>query len=235
MGVALSFVQIFDEERKALGVSDEEFHKLVKPEGRVLITKFAELMVKKTSENFAELREEWQKFYKKHFNEDVDFSNVFVPPKPLIGTWRLLIIAQNMTRNKVYARCENLFDRWRYEKNLDTAVSVNTRTAEKHYAVWVVDGVEPDVEFLDKSTHDADHDMKIGETLLERLVQELKYFSETGKHLDEKGVTFCSGSRGAVGGVPGVYWDPHDGRVCVRWYAVGCSYAGSGVRRAVSA
>jgi hypothetical protein len=39
------------------------------------------------------------------------------------------------------------------------------------------------------------------------MVLETKYFTETGKYLDEKGVTFCTGSRSADGYVPRVCWD----------------------------
>lgn len=184
-------------------------------------------------DSYVTLREEWQKFYKDQFNWDVDFGRVIIPPKPSVGTWRLLIIAQGMTSNKVYAQCEKLFGCWRYEKNLDTAVSINLRTAQNHYAVWVLDGIEPDAEFLGKSTRDTDPDMKIGVTLLERLIQELKYFIETGKHLDISGVTFCSGSRYADGDVPCMDWNPYDGRMRVGWYDAGGSSAKRGVRRAV--
>ena len=41
-------------------------------------------------------------------------------------------------------------------------------------------------------------------TLLERLLFELKYFRESGKHLDIKNITLCSASRNTDGGVPGV-------------------------------
>lgn len=48
MGFGVSILQTLDEERQALGVSDEEFHKLATPDGRVLIRKFVELMAENT-------------------------------------------------------------------------------------------------------------------------------------------------------------------------------------------
>jgi len=48
MGFGISILQTLDEERQALGVSDEEFHKLATPEGRPLIRKFAEFLAEKT-------------------------------------------------------------------------------------------------------------------------------------------------------------------------------------------
>ena len=179
-------------------------------------------------DGYATLRKNWQKFYKDQFKWDVDFSGVIIPSKPSIGIWRLLIVAQNMTCNRVFARWEILFNCWRYWDDMDTA-----RTAEKHYAVWVLDSVEPDAEFLGKSTEEADSDMEIGVTLLERLLQELKYFSETGNHLDITGLTYCSGSRDADGKVPCVYYFLHDGSVKVNWSGVGDSGEEYGIRRVV--
>lgn len=186
-------------------------------------------------DEYVTLREGWQKFYKEHFKWDVDFSRVIIPPKPAIGSWRLLIIAQGMTLNKMFARMEQLFKCWKYADNLDTAVSTNVRTTASHYAVWVRDGVEPDAEFLGKSVREADPDMKIGMTLLERTTLGVKYFAETNKHLDIKGLTFCSGSLDSDGDVPYMFWSPIDDHVFVRWCYVDDSDGSHGVRQAVSA
>jgi hypothetical protein len=154
------------------------------------------------TDEFSEIREEWQKFYKAHFNWDVDFSQVLIPIKPTDGKWRLLFIAKGMTLNFAFKTCEKLFTSWKYHDDLDKAISKNIRNTDSHYAIWVHDEIEPDTEFLGKSTRQADPDMKIGITLLERIIFEIKYFTETGKHLDVKGLTFCSGSRGSDGNVP---------------------------------
>lgn len=187
-----------------------------------------------TGDDYDALREEWQKFYKDQFGWDVDFSRVIIPSKPETGSWRLLFIAKGMTNNKMFARLEQLFKCWKYTDNLDAAVPTNARTTENHYAIWVRDGVEPDEEFLGKSVREVDSDMKIGMTLLERMTLEIKYFAETGKHLDINGGTRCSGSRHSDGDVPYVHWDPDDGTVHVDWYFVDYAYSGWGIRRAVS-
>lgn len=179
---------------------------------------------------FMEMREEWQKFYQDHFNMEVDFSGVTVPEKPE-GNYRLLFIAKGLTPNKVFNAWT--FPKWRYNDDLDKAVPTNKRTASEHYAIWVLAGDEPDQEFLNKSTREADPNMEIGITLLERMIFESKYFAETGKHLDVKGVTLCSGSRNSDGRVPSVYLDT-DGEVHVSWYRLDSSYDKDGVRRAVS-
>ena len=182
-------------------------------------------------DNFGDTRNEWGKFYKTHFEWDVDFSQVLLPEKPG-EEWRLIFIAKGMTMNKAFARCKKLFATWQYSDDLDKAVPKNARVASDHYAVWVWDGVEPEVRYLGKSTHSVDPDMKLGITVLERIILEIKYFSETGNHLDIKGVTLCSGSRSSDGCVPFAYW--YGGKFRVRCYGLGVSDSAHGVRSAVS-
>lgn len=157
------------------------------------------------TDEYASIREEWQKFYKNYFGWDVDFSQVIIPIMPTNGKWRLLFIPKGMTLNFAFKICEKLFASWKYYDDLDKAISKNIRNTSSHYAVWVRDEVEPDAETLGKSTRQADLDMKIGITLLERIIFEVKYFTETGNHLDIKGVTFCSGSRNSDDSVPCAY------------------------------
>jgi hypothetical protein len=179
---------------------------------------------------YTEIREEWQKFYQSEFGMEVDLNGVQVPEKPE-GNYRLLFIAKGLTPNKVFDSWK--FPKWRYNDDLDKAVPTNKRTATEHYAIWVLIGDEPDAEFLGKSTKTADPSMEIGMTLLERMIFESEYFLETGKHLDVKGVTFCSGSRYSDGRVPNV--DLHtDGKVYVGWCNLGYSDSKSGIRRAVT-
>ena len=62
----------------------------------------------------------------------------------------------------------------------------------------------------------------------------LMHFEATGEQLDLNNVTLCSGSRGAGGGVPRVYWNSDVCELNVRWYAVGFSGASLRARVAVS-
>ncbi|MEI7810494.1 MAG: hypothetical protein WCI41_02975 [bacterium] len=184
------------------------------------------------TDEFSSIREEWQNFYQIHFGWDVDFSQVLISPRPE-GNWRLLFIPKGMTMDFAFKVCEKLFKSLKYSDDLDKQVSRNIRNTETSYAVWVRDEAEPDTEFLGKSTKKADPEMKIGITLLERIIFEIKYFSETRKHLDIKGLTFCSGSRGVGGIVPGAcLYD--DGEFRVYWLIVGNSNSSYGVRVAVS-
>jgi hypothetical protein len=185
-------------------------------------------------ERCVDVYEEWQDFYRQHFNMIVDFSGVQIPEKPTEGSWRLLFIPVGLSMHTTLAVMRTKFKVWTYIEDLDASVTKNTRTSATSYAIWVRDGVEPDEKYLGKSTREADMDGNIGVTLLERLVFEVKFFVETGNHLDIKGVTFCTGSRNSDGNVPYVYFDPSTGEVCVSWCRVDDAGGAYGLRQAVS-
>jgi hypothetical protein len=166
-------------------------------------------------DQFVEVRTGWEGFYLDHFGIIADFSSVVIPPKPAEGPWRLVFVAQGLTLNGVLAVMRKLFKVWTYTEYLDINVTVNARTSTESYAVWVRDGVEPDEKYLGQSTRQADMGGKIGVTLLERMILEISYFLETGKHLDIKGITFCTGSRDSNGGEPNMYLNPFTGGVVV--------------------
>ena len=187
-------------------------------------------------ETYADFRIEWQKFYKDHFKMVVDFSEVIIPEKPSEGRWRLLFIPAGLTLNTIIAIMRTKFKvtLYGYGEDLNTAVPTNTRITVSSYAVWVRDGVEPDEKYLGKSTREADLDGKIGMTLLEWFVFELKFFLETGEHLDFKGVPICTGSRYSDGNVPRVDWSADSSEVCVSWCRLVSSYPTYGLRQAGS-
>ncbi len=199
-------------------------------------------------DEFRNIRTDWEAYYLKAFKWKVDLSQVFVPPKPEggWGDWRLIFVAKNLTCDKVFAALP--FPKWRYDEGkIDDLV--NIRTPTEHYAVWVRGDVEPDADLIGKSTEKGDPDMKIGITLLERLLFEGKYFDETGKHLDLESVTLCSGSRSGkvdcffqVNGprkeisqsVPAVDFYTGNGELRVRLLDLSDSPGRGGLRRVVS-
>ncbi len=181
---------------------------------------------------FADMRLDWQAFCKKRYGWDVDFSHVVIPPQPS-PAHRILFGVKGLTADKIYDAWP--FPKWKYVSGcLDTVVLTNIRTSTNgHYAIWVLDRVEPDAKFLGKSTQVTDPEMKVGMTLAERLLLEDKYFDETGNHLDIIGGTFCSGSRDTDGDVPCVCFGTH-GKVEVDWCHLSRSDPRTGVREAVS-
>ena len=148
---------------------------------------------------------QWEALYREEFGESPDFSGVRIPEKREDFT-RLIIVAQGLTLNRAYDACAKKFPCWRYTDDLDTDVPTNDRTPTESYAIWVRDRQEADEELKNLSADDLTEKNIKDITLLERILLELKYFRETGKHLDIQNVTLCSGSRYRDGVVPYAHW-----------------------------
>lgn len=148
----------------------------------------------------------------------VDISNLKIPaPQP--GFTRLILVPEGLTPNKAVTLLKKKMRAWKYTDNLDTITSV--RDTKKTYVIWARDRVEADEELKNQSADDLKRDGVNCITLIERLLYELKFFTETGNHLDVKNWTLCAGSRGPDGDVPDVYWSSGCSEVDVDW-----SYAG---------
>ena len=94
------------------------------------------------------------------------------------------------------------------------------------------DRQEADEELKNKSANDLKSDGTNCVTLEERLLLEMMYFRETGKHLDIQNITLCAGSRRPRGGVPRVSW--YSVGVGVDWCGPGHAYGGLRARAVVS-
>lgn len=165
----------------------------------------------------AALIADWQTFYRDVFGIEMDFPNLAIPKKPEERNWRLLIII-DLLLEALYAKCKSLFPCWRWtDEDLDEIVTENERTAKNGpYAIWAKDNTEADGEWKNLSADDIKGKGIKTETLAERFVHELKFFKETGKHLDIANWTLCSGSRYSDGNVPNMNWN--DGKMNVNWY-----------------
>ncbi|MFA7252836.1 MAG: hypothetical protein WC027_03180, partial [Candidatus Paceibacterota bacterium] len=140
---------------------------------------------------------DWERFYQKVFGLTVDFSGVRIPAKRA-GFDRLLLIPKGVSLNLVYDVVnQKHFPCWRYTNDLDLAISKNDRDPNKDgsYAIWIRGGEEADEELRNLSADDLASRQIKTVTLLEQRIFELKYFLETGRHLDQKTVTLCGGSR----------------------------------------
>lgn len=141
-------------------------------------------------------------------------------------------IEKGMTIEGVLAECKKLFPIWRWtDDNLDQIVN-SERTSSKAYTLKVKANIEADENLKNLSANMLKEKGIVGITLLERLVLELQYFKETGKHLDIDNWTLCSGSRYSDGCVPSVCWS--GGRLDVRWCDVVDASDGLRAREVVS-
>lgn len=170
------------------------------------------------------LLEAWVAFYERFFPRELKAAggaeivrNTFIPEEQS-GFERLLVIVPGVTPNRVYDECAKHFPCWRYSEDLDKSVTLNDRSASNGaYAIWLRARTEADEELQNQSANDVAARSLKGITLLERMVLELRQWSENGKHLDIANITLCSGSRHAGGHVPHAYWDGKT--FCVSWRA----------------
>lgn len=176
---------------------------------------------------------DWQTFYR-CLGISCDFSNIVIPNDPG-GFGRVIIMAQSITPQSAYNLCAKNFSCWKYtDKNLDEVVISDRNAKNGPYAIRVRDGVEADEEFKNLSADDIKVKKIITETLEERLMHELKFFKECGKHLDVTNITLCSGSRDSGGDVPHVHWFGYSSEVSVDRHSSGHAHDHLRAREAVS-
>ncbi|MBI4119136.1 MAG: hypothetical protein HY452_02645 [Parcubacteria group bacterium] len=158
-------------------------------------------------------------FYHQFFGLDLDLSTVRIPPQRPDFT-RPLIIAQGLTPNQVYEVCQKRFPYSKYADDLDSVLDWDEEERNPKdgaYAIWVRDRVEADVELKNLSADQIKEKGLTTETLLERLLHGLMYWSETNKHLDTNTVTLCTGSRSRRGNVPNADWHRDRDEFRVGW------------------
>lgn len=178
---------------------------------------------------------DWKTLYKKCFGFDVDFTGLKIPEKQ-DGFDRLIIVAAGVSPNRAYKACEKLFPCYRYTDDLNGATEGrNEREATKAYAIWVRDRQEADTENKNVSANTMKNRGGKNITLVERMLYEMKYFLETGEHMDTNDTyTMCAGSRLSDGSVPCVYWDRGLGKVYVDWCSPSDRDSGLRARSVVS-
>ncbi|MFH1170376.1 MAG: hypothetical protein V1704_02355 [Candidatus Vogelbacteria bacterium] len=149
----------------------------------------------------------WCRLFKDLFGLEIDPTTVSIP-EPKDGFGRLIVVPQGLMLNQILGVCRKRFDNvYSVYNNLDQQVTVNDRTSVQTYAIWIRNRVEADEEFSNFSADQLKEKDVLGVTLMERLLLELKYHSETGEHLDIENITLCSGSRDSDGNVPDVNWN----------------------------
>jgi hypothetical protein len=152
------------------------------------------------------------------------------------GLWTGPIL-KGATCNKVIAAFRKLgVDVSLYTDDLDTNVPTNDRDPNKtgSHVVSFASNEEADENLKNLSANKLAEQGVKGITLLERLILELGYFLTTGKHLDEKNVTLCSGSRSSDGHVPCVGWRVDDRELGVGWCSPGSAGGDLRARAVVS-
>ena len=120
----------------------------------------------------------------------------------------------HMTPRYLFEECKKLFPIWIYdESQLDKITSKRNG----NYTIYFKKNIEADQENANMSANDLKKRGKQEITLEERLLMEIQYFKETGKHLDINNITLCAGSRYSDGYIPYVCWDADNRKVFVYW------------------
>lgn len=166
-----------------------------------------------------ELKEMWKRIYKKHFRMKLNFADLHIPECPgAVSDYWLVIVAKGMLPEKIFLACKKAFDAWKWtDKNFDEIVKSVRNAKGGSYAIWVRANVEADEEFKNLSANQLEECGHKGITLEERMLLEIMYFEQTGKHLDIQNITLCAGSQYSVGFIPRVGWFG-DG-LSVDWYS----------------
>lgn len=154
--------------------------------------------------------------YAEVFGITIDPTSVKIPERKS-GFDRLIVIPAGLSMNQLIAFFKTKFDVSLYIEDLDGDVKENDRANTETYCLWVRDVVEADEELKNLSANQLKEQKISGVTLLERLVHELLYYMETGKHLDVVNWTLCSGSRNSNGNVPYVHWNADRRKLLVIW------------------
>lgn len=178
---------------------------------------------------------EWQRFYKDVFGIDVDLSGVQIPDDPGGFGW-LVFVIKELTYNRVYAKCRELFaSSSYYGDDLDSVINKEKeeRTADKGpYAVRFRNRVEPDDENKNISANTLAERQTTNITLLEAMIMELWYYWRTGGgHLNFVRWAICAGSRYLDGYIPCVH--RHDDKFHVHYCHPSSAYGAISSRSAV--
>ena|GEM_PF-7062082 len=146
----------------------------------------------------------WRKLYRREFG--IELGKVVIP-KQRLDFDRLIVIAAGLTISQVLAVLRKYFAIWPPDvTNFDVRFNKNDRVNTETYAIWTHDEFHARRKLMDLSAYGIRAGGVPTETLIEHLLHELCYYTETGEHLDRFSVALCTGSLGFNDDVPCVSW-----------------------------
>ena len=180
-----------------------------------------------------ELKKDWQSFYRDLFETDLDYSTLRIPDHQT-GFDRLIVVAPEMGLDRLYHKCRELFFGWKYtDRELAEFVRSDRSAKSGAYAVWFRDTIAADEDLKNLSAEDNKEKNIAGITLEERLLYELKYFQETGGHLDPDTFTLCTGSQYLDGYIPTVRYRVTCVGMGIHWYTTHDRFSTMRARHAI--
>lgn len=169
---------------------------------------------------------EWEDFCKRVLMMESDLSGVKIPEDPTGEFGRIIIVPKGLTVLYLFNACAHhfsFFPRIRHED-----IAHDRDSDDGSYAIRVRDSREADKDLVNPSITDLNEQDIFGITLIERLLFELRYFDETGEHLDLQSETICSGSRLSDESSMRVWWGRNPKRLDI--FATAFSAVGEDMR-----
>lgn len=168
---------------------------------------------KEISAETKEKVKDWENFLKKRFPEtQFNLSKLEIPERAAEEEKELTRLLFSTSKLKLFKKCEELFPSVNYTgEDLDEFIAKNI--GEDSFK-WVRNVEAADEKHKNKSGNMAEEEGLNAETIADRIMHELKYFDETGDHLDKQTGTLTS-SRASDGDVLHAYWD--GGKFLVDW------------------
>lgn len=184
-------------------------------------------------EKTAEIKEMvkgWEDFLEKHFPEEqFDLSKIEIPERTPEQEKEFTRLQFRTSELDLFKKCQELFPSVSStDENLDEIIK---NSDVENSFIWVRDNEAADEEHKDKSVDTAEKEGLDIETIGDRIMHELKYFDETGDHLDKQTGTLTS-SRDSDGLVLRAVWS--GGKFRASSYGPDIHYADWRVRQAVS-
>jgi len=164
----------------------------------------------------------WKSFLKKFLG--LDFSTDVLPSSQADPGWRLLVIPTALTVGQAADACRRHFKCHFELSDLCETSLRSARDAAATHVVRLQDCREADDPVLRAYRPGGPGFI----TLVERLVFELKFWSETGLHLDVARSTACYGTVGNDGDVPVIDWDA---RLRLTWASIDAACDGGYTRQ----
>jgi hypothetical protein len=176
---------------------------------------------------------DWENFYERYFNQKLHFTTDMIPERTEQERreyTRLIVMIEGMTLKGTYEKCAEFFP---VEKTFDFDTLESDNAIVTAYAIWVKDQHHADEELASLTPDDLLRDAIHTQTLHERLLHELKYFTESGSHLDDgypETFTICGDSYFFDGkNVPRVNFQ--DGKLWIRSFFSSSIFFGCRGRR----
>jgi hypothetical protein len=144
-----------------------------------------------------------QEVYNTYFSELGIIVPYFVPTREYFT----LYIPKELNCNRIYEMwpfCKHSRNGGAIDQNLQHGSDYDSKLVS--YLTSFGQTIEPNDVYIGRIAAYSDPDGKLGIKLIEAILLQLVYDAHTGKHLNQDGITICSGSKYKDGLIPSMYY-----------------------------